>query len=74
LDGSFATVAQIAPHFVVPPPQVKEQVPLLQTSPGAQACPHMPQLSMLLETSTQTVPHCCVPVPQSGGPPSFIEP
>jgi hypothetical protein len=46
--GSFVGFTQLPPHMVSGDPHVGEQVPLAQTVPAPHACPHVPQLALLL--------------------------
>jgi threonine dehydratase len=52
---------QAFPHCVAPPAQERAQTPAVQTSPAAQAAPHIPQLFGSLWRSLQRTPHRLLP-------------
>lgn len=64
---SLVRSTQALPHFASPSLQPAEHVPSLQTSPFAQAFPHVPQLRTLVWRSSQT---CTVPPPPPPPPPN----
>jgi hypothetical protein len=60
---SFVRLAQPVGHSASPSLHPAEQVPRLQTSPGAQTLPHVPQLTTLVCKSSQTEPPRAPPPP-----------
>jgi hypothetical protein len=73
-SGLFWVSTQRLPHWVVPPPQLRLQVPKEQTSGEVQALSQAPQLVGSQSVSTQTPLHRVAPGQTSPPPVPLVEP